>query len=166
VSTVQVLLRVGPSEQRVELVNTHLDAFDHSEQTRLLQISHILERVSDSRRCLILGDFNSVRPRDYRPNDAGRLVLPNSQAVPEVLWGFLDAHPSNWDDRVLDSFSVWTGRRVDFCLSPAASELQTTHRFVRTALSDHLPLAVRVKIPAIPAAAQGRGVNQKKKKSD
>jgi endonuclease/exonuclease/phosphatase family metal-dependent hydrolase len=53
------------------VINTHLDAWDESEQTRLAQIKQLVAYVKKQRKVMpqvpvtLVGDFNAVRPQDF-----------------------------------------------------------------------------------------------------
>lgn len=125
----------------LEIIVTHLDVYDQSDQTRLEQLKFIQERFIDKEmldRTFIVGDFNLVRKIDYSKsywNKLGQLpVLAWNQGIKKY----------GWDDYLLSDFSVWTGRRVDYCLTHNSNNINYRQQFVPTLYSDHLPMFIEI----------------------
>ena len=120
----------------IDVACTHLDVSDQSENTRVEQINAALKFVDTS--TLIFGDLNLVRKEDYTDKMWVKLG-----ELPTTGWDTIQK--TGWGDSLSESLSVWSGRRVDYCLKHNDNDtVYKNDTFIRTDLSDHLPRIVDV----------------------
>lgn len=137
---IAVLCSIVINNIDIDLVVTHLDVFDDSDETRCEQLNYILKNiVINPTKTIIFGDLNLVRKCDYGENYWKKLGF-----LPTLAWNLIQQ--LNWDDNLLSNLSVWSGRRVDYCLLHNASKFNKMSFFYPTLLSDHLPLISDINI--------------------
>jgi endonuclease/exonuclease/phosphatase family metal-dependent hydrolase len=134
-------------KQNLVVVGTHFDVFDESGSHRKKQIAMILDHLKEKHsdeRCIVTGDFNSLKRSDYTDEewknieelDRARRVTTGTDAVPLIeKEDFVDSFDScNESIKV----SVWSGRRVDYIFGKNIEFVQSSE--YRTTYSDHYPI--------------------------
>lgn len=127
---------------------THLDVFDETEDTRLKQIKTIIEKIDSS--YLIIGDLNSLRDNDYLEkewnlivdNDEKRCVDTQTKVTDYIeLNDFTDSYEMIKKDP--PSVSVWSMRRVDYMYigNTFSHNVYNSNIYV-TDCSDHFPIYI------------------------
>jgi endonuclease/exonuclease/phosphatase family metal-dependent hydrolase len=128
----------------IDIITTHLDVEDGSDNMRLEQFRYILDRLVDPSRLdktYITGDLNLLRKIDYDEE-----YWSNMGYIPTLAWDN-GIYGNGWDDSNINALSVWSGRRVDYGLLHKSSILSIDNsQFITTSLSDHLPLMVDFKL--------------------
>jgi endonuclease/exonuclease/phosphatase family metal-dependent hydrolase len=131
----------------LNILLTHLDVFDETEDTRLAQITSIIEKIDTT--YLIMGDLNSLRKDDYTDKEWKLLVDNDKKRCVETQTKVTDYIESN-DFKITDScyyfsVSVWSMRRVDYIYigTTFPHNISDTNLYV-TDTSDHLPIYVDV----------------------
>ena len=67
------------------ILNTHLDAFDNSELSRLKQLNIIinqLSKINHNENIILAGDFNSLKLKDYTQDYFNYLLQPPKYIPP------------------------------------------------------------------------------------
>jgi len=135
----------------INLVVTHLDVYDESEETRLDQIKQILNIIPVN--SMIIGDLNSLRLKDYNADEWNQIVTHDKKrgVKPQTLvTDFLETNGyiecSNYRDKMIN-MTVWAIRRVDYIYVHKTFE----HTIVEydtypTLVSDHYPVYVDILI--------------------
>ncbi|AXO59984.1 EEP domain-containing protein [Pseudomonas sp. phDV1] len=126
-----IFLRLGEGEHALGVVMMHLAL---GARTRTRQLAYIRERVSEFRHLVLMGDMNThaVDLLENSPlRDLGLLA-------PQVEATFPSWRPQRCLDHILLSSELELGR-VDVLSQP---------------ISDHLPVAVEIRLPAAQNAAQ------------
>ena len=155
---------VGP----VRIYNTHLDAFDDTEQIRLKQAMQIdsfvqsdLAKYSFDGPVLLMGDFNALHHASYVKDpdhwqwilkqDASRRVQSTSMAMEVLLDG-----AGQWVDMFEDEppiVTTWSMRRIDYILTRRAQGWGPTHEFLPwvhySSTSDHLPVGLDITVSSV-----------------
>lgn len=122
-----IFLRLGEGEQALGVVMMHLSL---GPRTRTRQLAYIRERVGEFRHLVLMGDMNT-HAGDLLENSPLRdlgLIAPQVQAT------FPSWRPQRCLDHILLSPSLELGR-VEVLSQP---------------ISDHLPVAVEVRLPPVP----------------
>lgn len=125
----------------------HLDVFDDTNNTRMIQCKKILDYVGEKYNgyCVVLcGDFNCMQCSDYTKDEVGWLNK-NSTGIDfdtvEYIRsrGFIDVTGTI-------KYSVWTGRRVDyiFMKKEDASRFKVDAYVYYSDSSDHFPIIVDI----------------------
>ena len=144
------------------LLVTHLDAFDNTEQTRLLQIKQILNYMKEKNiqeSSLLLGDLNSLLQSDYTEEEwkeikkqdlkIGLKETPTLVSTELKDARFIDiVNSSNFEKGEKEKsifISCWSNRRIDMCYIHSSSLLQKqikNCKFTKQFYSDHFPLLI------------------------
>jgi endonuclease/exonuclease/phosphatase family metal-dependent hydrolase len=125
----------------MNVIVTHLDVYDETEQTRLDQINTIIKELGkhNDLQTIIMGDFNSLRRLDYSDEEWNKLTLHDSKrnVIPMTLvtdylerCGFVTNNLS---------MSVWAMRRVDYIYTKSTFNV-LCHDTYPTNVSDHYPV--------------------------
>lgn len=134
---------------KINVIVTHLDVYDETEETRLKQIKTILIELNKIEQfpTIIMGDFNSLRRSDYSDekwneifeHDRRRNVTPMT-LVTDHLEQQKFITPSL-------EMSVWSMRRVDYIYTRNIDtpQIQLFSSFP-TGLSDHYPVYMDISI--------------------
>lgn len=139
------MMRVeGLSGMSVDVYNTHLDAGRHpeSEHARahnLMQLGNAIERHSEGRAVIVLGDLN-LKPKSSKSDREALALFLDRTGLTDVTVGH--QHP----DRV-DKILIRSGKKVSLTLSwfrNAAKHF--VHRFTGESLSDHDPLVAKIRV--------------------
>ncbi len=136
----------------IDIVTTHLDVFDETEETRLKQIQEIIDKYGND--IILLGDFNSLQKRDYSEDywdkitndDKIRSVISQTK-VTDYLKSIKmkDCYTKLHKNEPI--ISVWSMRRVDYIFMNKKTKYDVINCFIYPSLaSDHLPLVVDIKI--------------------
>lgn len=139
---------------------THLDVTDPDDQSRKRALQVILKDQAQhkARHALIMGDFNTLNPRDLARSKVHQREL---QTVYQHLGNSFHfralpfLYRRGWHDvfelvGTYPRYSVWTGTRVDFLMvNPALFQFlkerpSAVPFVVPTTVSDHLPLVLDV----------------------
>lgn len=126
----------------INLIVTHLDVYDESEQTRLDQIKSIINDLckSEIKQTIIMGDFNSLRRNDYSQEDWNRITthdLKRNVTSMTLVTDYLEQQHFTTNNL---SMSVWAMRRVDYIYTKNLSYPITQRDTYPTGVSDHYPI--------------------------
>lgn len=135
------------------LVGLHLDVYDESGATRLKQLQQ-LQRLLDEMKpqpgvCILAGDFNAVRSRDYteqqlakmREHDKARDVLTELRTLEFVENSMKFRDCFDLCQVRPPVCSTWSGRRIDFVYLKAQDKARVTSAFYwPSTSSDHIPV--------------------------
>lgn len=132
----------------INLVVTHLDVYDESEQTRLDQIQSIINELQKStiQQTIIMGDFNCLRRNDYSPEDWNRITshdLKRNVISKTLVTDYIEQH--HFTTNVLD-MSVWAMRRVDYIYTKNLNKSIIHCSTYPTDVSDHYPVYMDISI--------------------
>ncbi len=157
------------SGETYSIYTLHLDVFDESEKVRLEQIKELVDTVKNdhSDHVIITGDFNSVRPEDYK--DGQWELIQKDNATRQSFWadstlgsattptmvldylrehGFVDCFAKN--NMEGPQFTTWAGTTIDFIMikdKDAENPLQINDCNVYyNADSDHIPVLMDIKL--------------------
>jgi endonuclease/exonuclease/phosphatase family metal-dependent hydrolase len=149
-----------PGQKHMTIYGTHLDVYDSSEKQRTQELQELVSdfTISPEQNSLIVGDFNSIRPRDYaytiNAQSGYNLVQdnywahtgkkPQSMAL-EFLEkkGFIDSFTKN--NQESPRCTTWTGTTVDYMYTAPGWNLPIKKSYVYYgAASDHLPVVMDV----------------------
>jgi endonuclease/exonuclease/phosphatase family metal-dependent hydrolase len=144
-------VQVQTHQGELEIFGIHLDVYDESGATREKQIQQIikLSEASETTKncCIIAGDVNAVRRKDYsdeqweklQQHDKLRNVVLDSGATDLIeAAGFVDCFEACGKTPPL--CTTWSGRRIDF-IFVKSEKFQVTQAFVyHCASSDHIPV--------------------------
>lgn len=134
--------------QKINIVVTHLDVYDETEETRLNQIKFIVESVEKmnfSNKTIIMGDFNCLRSKDYTENDWKRIRthdLKRNVTSMTLVTDYLEQQ--KYQTFNLD-MSVWSMRRVDYIYTKNITNFINFSSYPSD-LSDHYPIYVDLQI--------------------
>lgn len=126
------------------VIGTHLDVFDETGVLRMQQMNLILSAVPQGQKCIVCGDFNSLRKADYLADewnalikiDADRGVLTIEDVVPLIEEaGFRDSFDFCGTSLKV---SVWSERRVDYIFGHDVFFVQSN--VMKVTASDHYPV--------------------------
>jgi len=121
-----MLVRIGHGTQALHLLILHLSL---GRRARRLQLGYINEVMQDCRHMVVMGDFNA-------PLDS-----------PEIRQ-LLNSSSLRLPSEVLNTFPSWRPQRgLDHILVSDQLQVLDTHVLQRR-LSDHLPLAMELRLPA------------------
>jgi len=121
-----IVIKVQIGNRIINILNTHLDAFDNSELTRIKQLDVILKEINKINKkeyIILCGDFNSLKLSDYSKEYFNFLLQepkyippPNNMKVIKTINKYF------YDTKYLDikkkkiknEFTTWSLRRVDY----------------------------------------------------
>jgi len=136
-------------DEIINIVLTHLDVHDETEITRLEQIKQILSVMPS--KSIIIGDFNSLRKKDYVADRWNQIVSNNKERGLDTMTLVTDIIESN---NFFDSFdicfkkcdvSVWSMRRVDYIyISQDFPYTIRDSNVLATESSDHYPIYIDI----------------------
>lgn len=134
--------------EQINVVVTHLDVYDESEQTRLDQIHTIINELNKSTitQTIIMGDFNSLRFGDYSQDDWNRITthdLKRNVTSMTLVTDYLEQQKFTTNDI---SMSVWANRRVDYIYTKKLVHPITMCCTYPTDVSDHYPVYMDILI--------------------
>lgn len=143
---------INVNNKNIDIVTTHLDVFDESEEIRLKQITEIIDKYGNE--IILLGDFNSLQKCDYTEeywnkiiNDDKKRNVISQTRVSDYLNSvdMVDCYTKiNPDEQVI---SVWSMRRVDYIFMNKKTKYKILDCFLYPSLaSDHLPMVVDIDI--------------------
>lgn len=127
---------------KFNVVVTHLDVYDESEETRLNQIQTIIGELSKlpNLETIMMGDFNSLRRNDYT-NDHWNAIMKHDlkrNVIPMTLVSdYLEKQQYFTNDL---NMSVWSMRRVDYIYTKNMKSKTTLFSSYPSDLSDHYPV--------------------------
>lgn len=140
------------TNKNINILLTHLDVWDESEETRLNQIKLILNQIDST--YLLIGDFNSLRKSDYSGQEWNNLKedsLLRNVEIQNKVTKFVESN--NFVDCFVKinknppKVSVWSMRRVDYIYVGTAFPYNIIDCDVYpTLVSDHYPIYVDIKI--------------------
>lgn len=129
---------------------THLDVWDETESTRLKQMELIFEKIDES--YLLLGDFNSLRKKDYTKtewNDLKTDAIFRGLKIQHKVTSFIESN--KFTDcfvklnKPCPKISVWSMRRVDYIyIGNKFNHELIDCKICPTIVSDHYPIFVDV----------------------
>lgn len=130
----------------VIVVGAHFDVFDETGMTRAHQIGLVLRElgICKNKRCIVTGDFNSLRMADYSVDEWANLVKNDLERGVNTVE---DIVPILEGVGFRDSFShcgkslkvsVWSNRRVDYVYGLNIDFVYCSE--LRVAFSDHYPV--------------------------
>lgn len=136
-----------------DIYSLHLDVYDESENTRLLQIKKIINKIKNPEKTIILGDFNSLSKKDYTNiewnllcnDDIKRGVVTQTKVTDELENNnFIDSfHILN---KIPPKVTVWSMRRVDYIYLNKNFGNSINNCFTyQTLSSDHFPIIMDIK---------------------
>lgn len=138
------------NNKNINILLAHLDVWDESEETRLKQIKQILSDIDSS--YLLLGDFNSLRLKDYSKiewdvlkNDSELRNITIQHKVTDLIekHKFVDSFEKI--NKVSPNVSVWSMRRVDYVYVGNNFPFTITNSNVfPTLVSDHYPIYIDI----------------------
>jgi endonuclease/exonuclease/phosphatase family metal-dependent hydrolase len=153
-----------PTVGRIRIFNTHLDAFDDTDELRFRQaaeIEDIIRRDREMFKCgdipaLLMGDFNALHRASYVDElhwkwivqqDLSRQVTSKTLAMDTII------HDRGWFDlfaKEAPTVTTWSMRRIDYILARVDQDFAARFRWSswvhHTVASDHLPVGVDVEL--------------------
>lgn len=136
----------------INIMLTHLDVWDETEETRLNQIKIIFSKINSS--YILMGDLNSLRKNDYtetewkniKANDELRHVKSQHKVTKFIESnGFTDCFVQL--GKPCPKVSVWSMRRVDYIyVGNDFQGIATNCGIYPTIMSDHYPMYIDVNI--------------------
>lgn len=128
--------------EQINVIVTHLDVYDESEQTRLDQIKAIVTELNKSpiTKTIVMGDFNSLRFGDYSHEDWNRITthdLKRNVTPMTLVTDYLEQQ--HFETRDIN-MSVWANRRVDYIYTKKLNHSIIHHSTYPTNVSDHYPV--------------------------
>lgn len=158
-----------PSGETYSIYTLHLDVFDESEQIRLKQIQELVDATEQdqSDHVILTGDFNSVRPQDYRDGQWELIQKDNasrtsfwadstlgSATTPTMVLDYLQEHgfvdcftKNNMEG---PQFTTWAGTTIDFIMIKDKKEENPLPiddcNVYYNADSDHIPVIMDIKL--------------------
>jgi|688.fasta_scaffold334558_2 endonuclease/exonuclease/phosphatase family metal-dependent hydrolase len=145
---IKASIDIGKKEN-LNIILTHLDVFDETEDTRLKQIKMIYDNIDT--KYIIIGDLNSLRKDDYDENEWKKMIKNDKLRNIELQNKVADFIESK---NFVDSFvsinksiqvSVWSMRRVDyFYIGKDFTHKLIDSNVYYTDKSDHLPLYIDI----------------------
>jgi endonuclease/exonuclease/phosphatase family metal-dependent hydrolase len=135
------------NSKTINLVVTHLDVYDESEQTRLDQIKQILDTIPTN--SIIMGDLNSLRFKDYNEDEWNKIVMHDRKRGVEsktLLTEYLESNGfiegAEFCNKITN-MTVWAMRRVDYIYVHKTFEHTIIgYNTYPTLTSDHYPVYV------------------------
>jgi len=135
----------------ITLIGLHLDVWDDTEDTRQAELSQILNLLitqSVEPNHILLGDFNSIRRKDYTEEKWTSMVEHDKRRDVETVHKVTDRLESRGYVECftkaglpVPQCTTWNGRRIDFIyLSPAWQYGIGGCYIYHDASSDHLPV--------------------------
>ena len=134
----------------LNIVLTHLDVYDESEDTRLEQIKMIIGEIDTE--FIIIGDLNSLRKNDYSKEQLSCLISNDKKRGVDIqnkvtkfieTNGFVDSFVLL--DKDCPTISVWSMRRVDFIFVGISFPYKVINSNIyHTNKSDHLPIYIDI----------------------
>ena len=143
----------------INIVLTHLDIYDETEQTRYKQIKQILHEIKhlDHKNDIIFGDFNSLRMDDYTETEWANIIDTDKQRgvttqtiVTELIershhdsFDLVSSDTEDENEENKHNITVWSNRRVDYVYFNKKSTFKVISSNVYpTLVSDHYPVYV------------------------
>ena len=134
--------------KNLKLILTHLDAFDETEDTRLKQITKIISEIDSE--YLIMGDFNSLRIKDYNNTKWNKIIDANkvrNVITQTKVTEYIESHDFMdsfiLSDKDAPQISCWSMRRVDYIFVGKDFPHKVLDSNIHlTDLSDHFPIYV------------------------
>lgn len=136
----------------INLVLTHLDVYDETEDTRFKQALKIIDNVDDT--YIFMGDLNSLRQKDYsakqwkliKEKDEDRQICSQTKVTNLIeLNDFSDSFTKL--NVSCPPVTVWSMRRVDYIFIGNKFKYTIDGSYIyKTLASDHFPIYIDVKI--------------------
>lgn len=147
-----IISNINVNNNIVKLAMCHLDVFDDTEETRLVQIKEILQKIDNE--YIILGDLNSLRKADYNKDEWEYLVKDCEERKTKAHTLVTDYIESNgytdaWQliKKACPKITVWSMRRVDYIYIGKNFKYTINNCNLQfTDTSDHFPLYIDLKI--------------------
>lgn len=129
------------------ILNTHLDAFDNSELSRLKQLNVIIneiKKINQNENMILAGDFNSLKLKDYTQDYFNYLLqqpkyippLKNIKVIDTIEQYLYDTkYLDREQQHIKNDFSVWSLRRVDYIF--INKQIPVKFNINKNASSDH-----------------------------
>lgn len=141
-----------PKYDDLLVVNTHLDVFDSSGKTRLVQMRIILDSLAknNTNKKIVCGDFNSLRKNDYTTDEWNAIVKIDKKRKVDTIE---DVIPLIEKSSFVDAFvackvplkvTVWSARRIDYIYGNGIDFVQCS--VIKNTASDHYPIFTDVLI--------------------
>lgn len=137
-------------DEVIQLVVTHLDVFDETEETRLNQIKKIINNIDDMQ-TIIMGDFNSLRLKDYSEEEWHNIVMHDKKRDVIPMTKVTDCLKENkFKDGSYKlnkiNMSVWSMRRVDYIYVKKLKYKIINYETYPTLISDHYPVYMDIQL--------------------
>ncbi|MGE0206273.1 MAG: endonuclease/exonuclease/phosphatase family protein [Candidatus Babeliales bacterium] len=153
-------LMIPQLEQPLEIIGTHLEVSDPTEEYRLAQIKEILAFPFCTKNVLIAADFNAVRKQDYdytiNKQSGWDLVIQENKAALNRTTPTLvldELHNKKYTDSFSQlgwhgpHFTTWSGTSIDFIMLAPTWHLPLAGSYVYYSnASDHLPIIMDIKL--------------------
>lgn len=143
--------KIQINNKDLDIVVTHLDVFDESEETRLTQIKHILNNTPTN--SIIMGDFNCARKEDYTSEEWEDILKRDKKRNVDTKTNVSDYLKSNSFVDISEivknkmDMSVWSMRRVDYIYVPIDFKYKISkYETYPSLVSDHYPVYVDIRL--------------------
>ena len=142
-----------PNSKSFTIFGTHLDVWDDSGNLRKNEVLELLNQMNLTDNIIVIGDFNSIRSKDYEKevwnaivqNTIQRTKLPPSTVALDFLdqTGFLDCFTQI--GFLLPKFTVWNGTLIDFIFLNKNWNLPIAGSYAYyDSASDHIPIIMDI----------------------
>lgn len=149
-----IICEIIIQQKIITVTCTHLDVYDDTENTRFEQIKQITSYLNKKENVVLIGDLNSVNPKDYTneewdnivKNDSNRDVETQTKVTDHLKKCiYIDCFELSKCSR--PSVTTWSMRRVDYILCSAKNNFAVNGCFiVPTLCSDHFPIVAEILI--------------------
>jgi len=136
----------------INVILTHLDVWDETENTRMNQIFHIMSHIDSS--YILMGDLNSLKKKDYLNsewldivNDSAHRNVDAKHMVTDYMSRINFTDSFAIINKAPPKVSVWSMRRIDYIYTGIdfPYEIEDSNVY-HTRCSDHYPIYVDVNI--------------------
>lgn len=148
------------NDKIISVYGTHLDVYDNSEKRRFEEIKELIEvsQKDNNENIMILGDFNSVRMKDYQYEINKNLVWDMLNKSNEQRNGFQtptitletlekEGYKTSFEfaNKPSPKFTVWSGTVIDFIYLHRNWNLPTLGSYIwYNSCSDHLSVMIDI----------------------
>jgi endonuclease/exonuclease/phosphatase family metal-dependent hydrolase len=131
--------------QKMIVCTVHLDVFDFTGKTRLIEIQEVIAFLKKFNEPIILmGDLNALRYQDYT-DDERQWLARNNQGYPLDFDVVKELEAHGYQDVFRNfKYSTWTGRRVDYIFTKNFPYKIVGTYVYYTSVSDHLPVIMDI----------------------
>ena len=143
---------INVQNKNINILLTHLDVYDETEETRFNQIQLIMKNIDQS--YILIGDLNSLRKSDYDEKEwdflkndceSRNIQIQNKVTTFIENQNFIDVFCKI--NKNVPKVSVWSMRRVDYCYIGETFPYKIFNCGIYpTLVSDHYPIYVDIEI--------------------